>query len=89
MKKHLRFHLAQIDTDLIRSARELIDGANVHKVKTLICVYENSVHLHNEGPGEYFNSYIVYERQLREFVVNAKRIRDEAQGNATENWREN
>jgi hypothetical protein len=57
-----------LDHNLIFEARRLINGANIHKLKQLIFVYETAVSLHNDGnPG--FRIYDPkYERELRKFV---------------------
>jgi glucan phosphoethanolaminetransferase (alkaline phosphatase superfamily) len=58
--------MVQLDHALIRSARSLMTGANVHRVKQMIFVYEQAVLLHNDG------SHAAYqdqpEKELRQFV---------------------
>jgi hypothetical protein len=60
--------MVRLDHGLIRSARRLITGANIHRAKEMIIVYEQAVLLHNKkSPGHvvYQNKY---ERQLRDFT---------------------
>jgi len=62
----------QLDLELIREARLLIDGANVHRVKEMIFVYQQAVELHNRGHRAHKFYQEQFELQLRAWV-NSKR----------------
>ena len=66
--------MIELDLTLIWRARRLTTGANVHRLKELIFVYEQAVLLHNErraGHEQYQHSY---EGNLRAFVEKQARI---------------
>ena len=41
--------MIRIDTELVHAARQLTTGANIHRIKTLIFEYEQSVAIKNAG----------------------------------------
>ena len=58
--------MAELDYKLIHRARQLVNGANVHNIGTLILCYEMSP----AGSGTRTD----YERKLREFVASKDEI---------------
>jgi hypothetical protein len=60
--------MVQLDHALIHQARRLIDGANIHRGKELIFLYEHAVLLHNEGSSGHIVYQDQFENALREFV---------------------
>jgi hypothetical protein len=58
-----------LDHGLINRARHLITGANVHRAKGLIFVYEQAVLLHNEGSPAHAIYQERHEKELRRFVA--------------------
>jgi hypothetical protein len=66
---------ACLDQQLIASARRITTGANIHRVKELIFVYEQAVSLHNCG----WPSHRIYQREheiaLRRFVAKELQLR--------------
>ena len=64
-----------LDRELIFRVRQLITGANVHGVNTLLFQYEQAVALHNAGHRRYSRYPAQYEMQLREFVQTIGRLR--------------
>jgi hypothetical protein len=58
----------QLDLELIREARRLIDGANVHRVTQMIFVYQQAVELHNCGHRAHKVYQEQFELQLRAWV---------------------
>src|SRR5581483_1370165 len=60
--------MVYLDHQLIFNARHLINGANVHRVKELIFLYEQSVLLHNIGWPALSDYDRQYECRLRMFV---------------------
>ena len=65
--------MVQLDHQLVYEARRLIDGANVHRVKEMIFVYEQAVLLHNARWPAHNLSVAGYEKKLREFVARNRR----------------
>jgi hypothetical protein len=61
--------MVMLDHGLINRARHLITGANVHRAKALIFVYEQAVLLHNEGSPKHVIYQERYEKELRRFVA--------------------
>jgi hypothetical protein len=62
-------HQVSLDYSLITAARRFINGANVHRVKQLIFVYEQAVVLHNVGWPAHRIYQDKHERALRDFVA--------------------
>ena len=63
-------HKISLDNALIAKARRLITGANVHRVKQLIFIYEQSVRLYNAGWPAHRVYQSEHEQALRNFVMN-------------------
>lgn len=61
--------MVYLDHNLIFEARRLINGANVHRLKQMIFVYETAVSLHNDSHAGFRIYDPKYERELRKFVV--------------------
>jgi len=57
-----------IDRQLVFAARQLITGANVHSINTLIFQYEQSVAMKNDDQARFVIDPQEYERKLRAFV---------------------
>jgi hypothetical protein len=58
--------MVQLDHGLIWRARSVTTGANVHRVKQMIFVYEQAVLLHNDGLHAVYQDQ--HEKELRQFV---------------------
>jgi hypothetical protein len=61
--------MIELDPLLIYEARRLITGANVHRLKQMIFLYEQAVLLYNERWPRHEAYQPEYEFALREFVV--------------------
>jgi len=57
----------EVDRQLVLAARRLINGANVHRINTLIFQYEVSVAMRNKGKGVKVDPW-EFERRLRAIV---------------------
>ena len=66
-------NMVELDHQLVYEARRLINGANVHRVKEMIFVYEQAVSLHNAGWPAPNLCVAAYEKKLREFVARNRR----------------
>jgi hypothetical protein len=60
--------MVHLDHRLIYRAQSLITGANVHRVKQMIFVYQQAVLLHNEGWPGHALYHAQYENDLRQFI---------------------
>jgi hypothetical protein len=60
--------MVQLDLNLLFKARRLITGANVHRLKTMIFVYEEAVTLHNQGHPRHLSYQNQHELELRAYV---------------------
>jgi len=60
--------MVQLDHALIHRSRQLLTGANVHRGRELIFVYEQAVLLHNEGSPNHIVYQSQHETALRAFV---------------------
>jgi hypothetical protein len=64
--------MIQVDNGLLLEARQLIGRANVHHLKKLILVYEQSVALHNrDWPGHKVYR-AVHELRLKRYVLDCR-----------------
>ena len=63
-----------LDRELIFRVRQLVTGANVHGINTLLFQYQQAVALHNAGHRRYSRYPPQYENQLREFVQTVGRL---------------
>jgi hypothetical protein len=61
--------MVQLDHALVRRARALITGSNVHRMKEVIFVYEQAVLLHNKGWPTHIRYQHQHETELRQFVA--------------------
>ena len=60
----------QLDRQLIFATRQLITGANVHRLNTLMFQYEMAVRISNEDPSARMESQAKeYEYRLRTIVA--------------------
>ena len=64
-----------LDTRLIATAKQFITGANVHRVKQMIFLYEQAVCLHNGGWPSHRTYQREYEAMLREFILQESLLR--------------
>jgi hypothetical protein len=64
-----------IDTELLSATRQMITGANIHRINTLIAMYQHAVVLHNQGHPDYQPYPEQFERELRVFVSSRRRSR--------------
>jgi hypothetical protein len=60
--------MVQLDYQLLYDARRQITGANVHRVKEMIFVYEQAVDLHNHSWGSHRTYQSQHETRLRCYV---------------------
>jgi hypothetical protein len=56
--------VVDLDFVLLRRAKRLINGANVHQVNQLILGYELAVSLHNSGPSPHVQYQDQYENAV-------------------------
>jgi hypothetical protein len=65
----------QLDRQLIFAARQLITGANVHRLNTLMFHYEMAVRISNEDASTHMESQAKeYERRLRTVVAQQREV---------------
>ena len=60
--------MIRIDEQLVFAARQMITGANVHWINTLIFQYEQSVAIKNDEQSTFPVDPLHYEMKLRAFV---------------------
>ena len=61
--------MVQLDHQLLYQARQIITGANVHRMKEMIFAYEQAVDLHNRAWPRHETYKIKSELQLRKYVL--------------------
>jgi len=63
----------EVDWQLIQAARRLINGANVHRLNTLIFQYQMAIKISNADKTRAMNVQAKkYERKLRALVARAR-----------------
>lgn len=65
--------MVRLDHALIVRAGRLITGANVHRAREMIFLYEQAVLLHNKGLPLHIVYQDQYEKELRRFVEEESR----------------
>jgi hypothetical protein len=73
--------MVHLDHGLIRLARGLTTGANVHRVTVMIYLYEQAVRLHNVRAPGHIVYQEEYEKELRRFI---ERENEKSKRTATE-----
>jgi hypothetical protein len=60
--------MVELDRTLTENVQQFVTGANIHRIKTLLFMYQESVNLHNSGHLRHAEYHHHYEDLLREFV---------------------
>jgi hypothetical protein len=64
-----------IDRQLVFAAKQMIDGANVHRINTLIFQYEQAIAVNNDVETTFVVDPKKYENKLRDFVYAERKER--------------
>jgi hypothetical protein len=64
-------NMVQLDHQLIYAVRRLTTGANIHRVRELVFLYNQAVDLHTRQWPSHIKYQQNYERDLRAFVTAA------------------